>query len=76
MTEFVLQVGKSKRIDQFVASVGGVCLLAREESKTLQLRRFLSVLMNIYLDNFLKKNGFSDLDSFLNIFFSTHNPES
>lgn len=58
------RVGKSELVDQFIASKGGIRLLAREESKMLQLRRFSSELGDFFQDNFLLKNGFLDWDSF------------
>ncbi|MCC7565430.1 MAG: ATP-binding protein [Methanomicrobiaceae archaeon] len=58
------RVGKSELIDQFIRSASGIRLLAREESKTLQLRKFSSELGDFFQDNFLKRSGFSDWDSF------------
>lgn len=58
------RVGKSELVDQFIASKSGIRLLAREESKNLQLRRFSSEMADFFQDNFLKKNGFLDWDSF------------
>lgn len=58
------RVGKSELLDQFIASAGGIRLLAREESKTLQLRRFSQELGDYFQDPFLTKTGFSDWDSF------------
>ncbi len=58
------RVGKSDLLDKFISSKNGIRLLAREESKMLQLRRFSAELGEFFQDNFLKKNGFSDWDSF------------
>jgi len=58
------RVGKSEPVDRFLASSTGIRLLAREESKTLQLRKFSSELADFFQDNFLRKSGFSDWDSF------------
>jgi len=58
------RVGKSELIDQLLASRAGIRLLAREESKTLQLRKFSMELGDYFQDNFLKMSGFSDWDSF------------
>jgi len=58
------RVGKSDLIDQFLWSENGIHLLAREESKTLQLRKFSRDLGDYFKDPFLKRTGFSDWDSF------------
>ncbi|WP_292365348.1 MULTISPECIES: ATP-binding protein [unclassified Methanoculleus] len=58
------RVGKSDLIDQFLQFGNGIHLLAREESKTLQLRKFSRDLGNYFEDPFLKRTGFSDWDSF------------
>jgi len=58
------RVGKSELIDQFLHSATGIHLVAREESKHLQLRRFSADLSAYFKDPFLQKNGFSDWDSF------------
>lgn len=58
------RIGKSELVDRFLASSIGIRLLAREESKTLQLRKFSSEVGDFFQDNFLRKSGFSDWDSF------------
>lgn len=59
------RVGKTELIDQFIARCGnGVRLLAREESKTLQLSRFAAKLGDFFQDEFLKKAPFTDWDGF------------
>jgi AAA+ ATPase superfamily predicted ATPase len=58
------RVGKSELIDQFLRTATGIHLVAREESKHLQLRRFSADLSAYFQDPFLQKNGFSDWDSF------------
>lgn len=58
------RVGKSELIDRFIAREKGIRLLAREESRALQLRRFSLKLGDYYNDNFLKKTSFADWDSF------------
>lgn len=58
------RVGKSELIDQFLRTSTGIHLIAREESKHLQLRKFSADLSAYFQDPFLQKNGFSDWDSF------------
>lgn len=58
------RVGKSELINQFLHTATGVHLVAREESKHLQLRRFSAELGAYFNDPFLQKTGFSDWDSF------------
>lgn len=58
------RVGKSELINQFLRTATGVHLIAREESKHLQLRRFSAELGAYFNDPFLQKTGFSDWDSF------------
>lgn len=58
------RIGKSELIDRFIAREKGIRLLAREESRTLQLRRFSLKLGEYFNDNFLKKTSFADWDSF------------
>ncbi|MGC9434980.1 MAG: ATP-binding protein [Methanomicrobiales archaeon] len=58
------RVGKSELIDQFLRTATGIHLVAREESKHLQLRRFSADLSTYFKDPFLQKTGFSDWDSF------------
>jgi AAA+ ATPase superfamily predicted ATPase len=58
------RVGKSELIDRFLQSGNGIHLLAREESKTLQLRKFSRDLGEYFGNAFLKRTSFSDWDSF------------
>ncbi|MEN6518193.1 MAG: ATP-binding protein [Methanospirillum sp.] len=58
------RVGKSELIDRFLDGRNGVRLLAREESKVLQLRKFAQELGDFFRDPFLKSTGFADWDSF------------
>jgi AAA+ ATPase superfamily predicted ATPase len=58
------RIGKSELIDQFLRDSTGIHLIAREESKNLQLRKFSADLSAYFQDPFLQKNGFSDWDSF------------
>lgn len=58
------RVGKSELIDEFVKGRNGIRLLAREESRSLQLRGFSERLSAFFGDELLKKNPFSDWDSF------------
>ncbi len=58
------RVGKSELIDQFLRTATGIHLVAREESKHLQLRKFSADLSAYFKDPFLQKTGFSDWDSF------------
>lgn len=58
------RVGKSELIDRFLDGRNGVRLLAREESKVLQLRKFAQELGDFFQDPFLKSTGFADWDSF------------
>ncbi|MCX6698485.1 MAG: ATP-binding protein [Methanomicrobiales archaeon] len=57
------RVGKSELIDQFLSSHHGIRILAREESKSLQLRRLAADLCTYFKDPFLRKTGFADWDS-------------
>ncbi|MDI6654618.1 MAG: ATP-binding protein [Candidatus Hydrothermarchaeota archaeon] len=57
------RIGKSELIEQFIKS-NGIRLLAREESKTLQLRKFSEKLGSFFKDEFLEKTGFSNWDAF------------
>lgn len=58
------RIGKSGLVDHFLASVRGIRLLAREESRHLQLRKFSQELAVFFSDDFLKTTSFSDWDSF------------
>lgn len=58
------RVGKSELIDRFLDGRNGTRLLAREESKVLQLRKFAQELGDFFHDPFLKSTGFADWDSF------------
>lgn len=58
------RVGKSELIDRFLNKKKGLRLLAREEAKELQLRRFSEEVADYFNDDFLRKTGFSDWDSF------------
>ena len=57
------RVGKSELIDQFLNSHHGIRVLAREESKSLQLKKMAADLGAFFKDPFIQKNGFSDWDS-------------
>jgi len=57
------RIGKSKLIDQFINN-RGIRLLAREESKTLQLRIFAHKLGEFFNDDLLKKTEFTGWDGF------------
>jgi AAA+ ATPase superfamily predicted ATPase len=52
------RIGKSELIDQFTDN-RGIRLLAREESKTLQLRIFAQKLGEFFNDDLLKKTEFT-----------------
>lgn len=58
------RVGKSALIDRFLALSSGIRLLAREESKELQLRKFSHDLGEYFNDPLLKRVSFPDWDSF------------
>jgi AAA+ ATPase superfamily predicted ATPase len=58
------RIGKSGLIDRFLGSAHGIRLLAREESKHLQLKKFSLELADFFSDDFLKTTSFSDWDSF------------
>ncbi|UUX92516.1 ATP-binding protein [Methanoplanus endosymbiosus] len=58
------RVGKSELIDRFLNKKRGLRLLAREEARELQLRRFSVEVADYFNDDFLRKTGFSDWDSF------------
>jgi len=64
------RIGKSELIDQFIKD-NGIRLLAREESKTLQLRIFAEKLGEFFSDELLNSKDGTD---FLNI--CTENPTS
>lgn len=57
------RIGKSELIDQFTNN-RGIRLLAREESKTLQLRIFAHKLGEFFNDDLLKKTEFTGWDGF------------
>lgn len=57
------RIGKSELIDQFINN-RGIRLLAREESKTLQLRIFAHKLGEFFNDDLLKKTEFTGWDGF------------
>ncbi len=57
------RIGKSQLIDQFTNN-RGIRLLAREESKTLQLRIFAYKLGEFFNDDLLKKTEFTGWDGF------------
>ncbi|ABD41268.1 ATPase [Methanospirillum hungatei JF-1] len=58
------RVGKSELTDQFISQVGGIRLLAREESKHLQLKRISSELAGFFQDDYLLHAPFPDWDAF------------
>ncbi len=69
--EFVIiygrrRVGKTELIERFLSmdGVDGIRLLAREESKVLQLRRFKQTLSNYFNDRLLEGVEFKDWDAF------------
>ncbi|RZN33531.1 MAG: ATP-binding protein [Methanosarcinales archaeon] len=57
------RIGKSELIDQFIKD-NGIRLLAREESKTLQIRTFTEKLGDFFDDELLKKTEFRGWDGF------------
>lgn len=58
------RVGKSELIDKFLEKQNGIRLLAREETKLLQLRTFSEKLSGFFHDAVLAKNPFSSWDAF------------
>ncbi|WP_409340178.1 ATP-binding protein [Methanospirillum stamsii] len=58
------RVGKSELIDQVISQVGGIRLLAREESRHLQLKRISSELAVFFKDDYLLHAPFPDWDAF------------
>jgi len=60
------RVGKTEIIEKFLSSseVEGIRLLAREESKIIQLRRFKQVLYEKFGDSLLEKIEFKNWDAF------------
>lgn len=58
------RVGKSELIDKFMETQHGMRLLAREETKLLQLRTFSEKLSAFFHDDVLAKNPFSSWDAF------------
>ncbi|HII98433.1 MAG TPA: ATP-binding protein [Methanoregula sp.] len=58
------RIGKSGLVDHFLTSARGIRLLAREESKHLQLKKFSQELAVFFSDDFLATTSFSDWDSF------------
>jgi hypothetical protein len=65
------RVGKSELIDQFISQVGGIRLLAREESKHLQLKRISSELAVFFQDDYLFHAPFPDWDAFF-VYLAQH----
>lgn len=57
------RIGKSELIDQFIKN-NGIRLLAREESKTLQLRIFAQKLGEFFGDELMRKTEFTGWDGF------------
>ena len=57
------RIGKSELIEQFIQN-NGIRLLAREESKTLQLRAFTRKLADFFNDPVLEKTEFTGWDGF------------
>lgn len=57
------RVGKSELIDQFIAGISGIRILAREETRDLQLRQVSSELIDFYGDSHLNTVVFKDWDS-------------
>lgn len=67
--EFVIlygrrRIGKSELIERFLETARGIRLLAREESKHLQLKKFSESCADFFSDDFLKTTSFADWDSF------------
>jgi AAA+ ATPase superfamily predicted ATPase len=58
------RIGKSELIEHFLGSVHGIRLLAREESKHLQLKKFSFSCAEFFGDDLLTKTSFPDWDSF------------
>lgn len=58
------RVGKSELIDQFLLQKKGIRILAREESKTLQLKRVSADLAELFKDDYLRHAPFPDWDAF------------
>ncbi|MFH1471936.1 MAG: ATP-binding protein [Nanoarchaeota archaeon] len=58
------RVGKSELIDKFLEKQTGIRLLAREETKLLQLRNFSEKLADFFHDEVLAKSPFSGWDAF------------
>ena len=56
------RVGKSELIDQFIGNFSGIRILAREETKDLQLKQVSSELISLYEDKHLKTIIFPDWD--------------
>lgn len=57
------RVGKSELIDQFIEKNSGVRILAREETKELQLKQVSSELVHHYQDRHLESVLFPDWDA-------------
>lgn len=58
------RVGKSELIEKFIENKCGIRLLAREETKRMQLAVFSEKLATFFKDGFLAKNPFSTWDGF------------
>ncbi len=58
------RVGKSELLDKFLSQTRGIRLLAREESKHLQLRRISAELADLFQDEYLRYAPFPDWDAF------------
>ncbi len=63
------RIGKSELIEQFIQN-NGIRLLAREESKTFQLRIFTQKLADFFNDPVLKKTEFTGWDGFFEYLLS------
>ena len=58
------RIGKTTLLLELIRRHGGIYLLARETSKTENLRRFSEKLADHFKDDFLRTNPFRDWDSF------------
>jgi hypothetical protein len=58
------RVGKSELIDQFLSQATGIRILAREESRHLQLRRISTELADLFQDEYIRRAPFPDWDAF------------
>ncbi len=66
------RIGKTELVEQFISknNIRGIRLMAREESKHYQLKRFKEKLSDFFKDDYLKKIEWRTWDSFFEYLFT------